>query len=90
MQPIPPDSLTVEQALAQCLQVASRRGAQIRAALRAQYGREEGDRRMSELACEAERTLWPAEPGTPEQTLNDELVAGVQTPNAEAPEHRPI
>jgi hypothetical protein len=79
--------LTIDQTLAHCLLICARRGAQIRAELRAQYGIEEGDRRMSELAREAERKLWVDTDTTPTEILSGELVAEVHTLHAEASEH---
>ncbi|MEP7200347.1 MAG: hypothetical protein ABI874_11055 [Chloroflexota bacterium] len=67
----------VDRALTQCLLVASRRGAQIRAALRAQHGRERGDAIVSELAREAERKLFERTNNTPDAAILADYAAGV-------------
>lgn len=87
MPPDPYDGPTTEKSLAQCLLIFARRGAQVRAELRAQYGLAEGDQRMSELAREAERTLWPDKAATPTATLTREKVGLVNASNDEALEH---
>ncbi len=79
------DIRTTDDILAQCLLIFARRGAQIRAELRAQYGIEEGDRRMSELAREAERALWPDRSSTPGATLSRETASVASIPISKPP-----
>lgn len=83
MQCNPSDSMTTDEILVRCLLLFARRGAQIRAELRAQYGIAEGDQRMSELAREAERKLWPAQPHAPSENFLPEVVGGLTGSTAE-------